>query len=176
MDEKKRQQLNAEGEAQFAHIYRVHYAPIYRFVFARVRHGEIARDLVQDVFTKAFVPIRDRGDVVTPLPLLYTIARNALIDFYRKKKDVYVTQEDLDQNNGGLRSDREAEDRERKLRIEKALSTLSEDKRTVITLLFMEELRLEEVAEIMGKSVVALRQIKSRAQKQLKKFLENYEQ
>lgn len=175
MEEQNRQQLNTEGSARFTLIYKKCYAPIYRFVFARVRNRDIATDLVQDVFTKAFLPLSMGEELDTPLPLLYTIARNVLIDFYRKKKDLYVAHEDLDQSDGGLRSEVLAEDRERKSRIDKSLHILSEDQYMVITLLYMEELRIEEVAEIMQKSEEAIRQIKSRAQKQLKAFLENHE-
>jgi RNA polymerase sigma-70 factor (ECF subfamily) len=156
-------------------VYRTHYATLFRFVFARVRQRELTSDLVQDVFVKAIPSLsRDKG-YVDALPLLYTIARNTLIDHYRRKKAIPTSQEDLDAAEAGDRSDALALQYERKRVIERALDMLPEEQRTVITLLYVEELRTDEVATLLGKKEEAIRQIKSRAQKRLRAFLQTHE-
>lgn len=176
MNEQTGQRSNNEAVVCFSNSYRLHYAQIRRFIFARVRHEEVASDLTQDTFMRAYPLIIQRGPSDSILPLLYTIARHALIDHYRKKKDLSVPYENIDLEEGGFRADTHALDRDRSEQVERALATLSEDQRMVITLIYMEELGFDEVAKIMNKTEEAIRQIKSRAQKQMKDHLAQHDE
>jgi len=58
---------------------------LLRFVTARVRDAHAARDVVQEVYTKAFRN-RDRYDPRRPFTTwIYAIARNACVDFLRRR-------------------------------------------------------------------------------------------
>lgn len=165
----------------FTKLYDEHSSAIYRFLFLRVRSKEIAEDLAQEVFLRILPRVKD-GSLVetTALPYLYTIARNALIDYFRKKKsllfeesdDIYLTpaEESNDTSADGL-----ALLGDDKALIARALDTLGEDARAVITLHYMEELAFDEIAAVMNKTEEAVRQIKSRALKKLRENIDEHE-
>jgi RNA polymerase sigma-70 factor (ECF subfamily) len=60
---------------------------LYRFCFFKVSDSERAQDLVQDVFARYWQTIRTGTKVEHPRALLFTIARNRITDWYRKKKE-----------------------------------------------------------------------------------------
>ncbi len=70
---------------QFERYYEDIRPGLLRFVTARVRDAHAARDVVQEVYTKAFRN-RDRYDPRRPFSTwIYAIARNACVDFLRRR-------------------------------------------------------------------------------------------
>jgi len=70
---------------QFERYYEDIRPGLLRFVAARVRDTHAARDLVQEVYTRAFRN-RDRYDPERPFTTwIYAIARNACVDFLRRR-------------------------------------------------------------------------------------------
>ncbi len=175
MEDEPEPRAGKSDEQYFAHIYRMYYAQIYRFLFARLRNTDSVSDIIQDVFMKAYKGIVLKRNDETILPYLYTITRNTLIDHYRKHKDLFMHYEDIEQVDGGLRADTYTLDSEMSARVSDALLSISEEQRTVITLIYMKEMSISEVAGVIGKSEEAVRQIKSRGQRQLRGILEKYE-
>lgn len=73
------------AEEAFERYYRDIQPGLLRFVSSRVRDPHAARDLVQEVYTKAYRN-RDRYDEQRPFTTwIYTIARNACVDYLRRK-------------------------------------------------------------------------------------------
>jgi RNA polymerase sigma-70 factor (ECF subfamily) len=160
----------------FEKLYDEHSAAIYRFLFLRLKSKEIAEDITQDVFLKILPRIKDSSlRAETTLPYLYTVARNALVDYYRKKKCVlfeedddmfFAPSEDSADNFAIAQDDRSL--------IAAAFSHLGEDQKSVLTLFYMEEMSFVEIASVIGKSEDTVRQIKSRAQKKVREYIEQY--
>ncbi len=73
--------------AQFANAYDLYADELYRFCLFKVSDSERAQDFVQDVFTRYWQSIRTGTKVEHPRALLFTIARNRITDWYRKKKE-----------------------------------------------------------------------------------------
>src|ERR1700690_2201544 len=73
-------------QSAFAEIYSLYFKKIYRFIFFRVSHKEVAEDLAEEVFLKAFTKLASIIDDRTFEGWLYQIARNLVIDYYRQKK------------------------------------------------------------------------------------------
>src|SRR5512146_3507751 len=74
-----------DGEA-FSQLYEAYFDRVYRFIFFRVADDLMAEDLASQVFLKAWENLdhyRPRGPF---LAWLYAIARNAVIDTYRTRK------------------------------------------------------------------------------------------
>jgi len=71
----------------FTNVYLTHRHAIYSYVLYRVGHdSDATEDIVSDIFLKAYKNF-DRYDTQYAITTwLYTIARNTLIDFYRKGK------------------------------------------------------------------------------------------
>lgn len=69
----------------FKEIYTKEADNIFRFVFLRISNKEESVDITGEVFYK-FWQIVCKEEVSTPRALLFTIARNKVIDWYRKKQ------------------------------------------------------------------------------------------
>ena len=161
---------NGDSEA-FGLIYEHFSEKIYRFIYFRVSHKEVAEDILSDTFVKAWQKI---NQINTPQALsgwLYQIAKNNIIDYYRIKKDlvpladVEETLEDqvspVDIINLNLQQKK----------ILEVLSQLPEDQREVIKYRFFEDLTSEEIAYVLGKTEGAIRVLQHRAVLKLKELL-----
>ncbi|MCK4525285.1 MAG: RNA polymerase sigma factor, partial [Candidatus Andersenbacteria bacterium] len=85
--------LNGEREA-FAEIYDFYVVRIFRFVYLKTSSKETAEDLTSDTFLKCWRYIKQKNEAGKKeivknnkiSSFLYKIARNLIIDHYRKKK------------------------------------------------------------------------------------------
>lgn len=168
-----------QGDSQaFELIYKECYAPIYRYIHGRTKSREQAEDLTQDVFMKIY---RNIGTVTasdhSPLAYFYTIARNTLIDFWRKKGGDTVADDELmsELADSAENPMQNAHTNERSAILYECLEKLTDDQREVITLKFINELSTEEIAEQLGKKETAVRQLQVRGLRSLGKiFKEKY--
>lgn len=162
--------------AAFGILYEQYYTPVFRYVFFRVKDKDEAEDLAQTVFLKVFRSVHRYQNVgKNPLAYFYTVARNTLIDYWRKERPVVLDDPDdlivkMDAraaehpvrqfaDTGDLRAIREA------------LHRLTQDQQDVITLRFLDDLSTKEIAELLGKTEEAVRQLQSRALRSLRRFL-----
>lgn len=147
---------------------------IYWHIRRIVVDHDDADDLVQDVFVKVWkylVNFRNDAQLYT---WLYRIASNECITFLNKKKqknnvpidDVYdlaETLEDSEYFNG---------DRIQ-MKLQKALLTLPEKQRLVFNMKYYDDLKYDEISEITGTSVGALKASFHLAVKKIEQFLLN---
>jgi len=171
----------AGDKEAFALLYEELYTPIFRFVYSKCSSQDIAEDLTQTAFLKAFKSLDNfSADSKYPIAYFYTIARNLIIDFYRKKKDVLITpQNDEDEvsifdniEDKELKPNEALEQKEQKVFIENLLDKLPENYKEVMQLKFIEEFSNKEISKILGKEESNIRQIQVRALKKLKIILE----
>jgi RNA polymerase sigma-70 factor, ECF subfamily len=156
----------------FGEIYETYFTPIFRYLYIRLKSREEAEDLTQTVFIKAFQAaprFQDTGK--PPLAFLYTIARNTLINFWRKKKE--ITSDNLEEQTAHLAMQEETVE-EKLIQKEKgevarqAIQKLTPDQQDVITLKFISEFSNKEVAQVLGKTEEAVRQLQSRGLRALR--------
>lgn len=171
MDKSQLVSIQAGNEEALSQFYAEYTVRIYRYLFARVKHRELAEDLTSEVLIKILKNLSrlDPGKNINAW--VFTIARNVLIDFYRKKNA---------QPKQGKGLEIELETPETKLTREtllrdiiKALQTLSDLEREVIELTYFAELKGKEIAKILRKSTGNIRIIRHRSIKKLKKIIEN---
>jgi RNA polymerase sigma-70 factor (ECF subfamily) len=74
----------------FAALYNQYRDSIHRYCYRRVTCPELAEDLTQDVFCKALAAVRRGVEVQHISGWLYRIARNLIIDYYRKRDKAFV--------------------------------------------------------------------------------------
>lgn len=161
----------------FGFIYEEYFTPVYRYVLFRVRSKEDADELTQEVFLKALGAFsRYEAKRENPLPFFYTIAKNAIIDFGKKRKDFAVGEDALAQApDSTMNTDDEAIRGEELEALGRALAKLPEDQREALELRFMGNLSGRDVARLMGKSEEAVRQLQSRGLRALRElFTESY--
>jgi len=169
---------NGDGLA-FGQIYEEMYTPVYRYIYGRTKNKDLTDDFVQTVFLKVYESLHRLEPNNTPLRLLFTVARNTLIDYWRKKKEKIIDGEEFDffDNIPDNRPDQKAECVEKELRadVQKYLSLLEEEYREVILLKYFGGLPAKEISLIMDLTEDAVRQRQSRALKKLRIIIEEYE-
>ena len=158
----------------FADAYDEHVWDVYGFVAYRVRSREEAEDLTQLVFERAlrvwgeFDPARASAKT-----WLLTIARNALIDHYRRDRSAQQQPVEGEQGEAALGA---SEPDERGLgpapELAAALETLGARAREIIALRFGGDLTGAQIAELTGLTLANVQQILSRSLRSLREELE----
>lgn len=150
-------------------MYNTYADDIYRFLFVHVRDVALAEDLTADTFAKAWKNI-DNYDFKHPRGWLYTIARNTLTDYWRKKKPIPLDDGIEITDNKPPQS----ETIDKKIDIKraaKALTKLPEEMKSVVSLRFLRGYSVRQTAEALDLSESNVRVVQYRALKKLKKDL-----
>jgi len=105
--------------------------------------------------------------------LLFTIARNALIDSRRKR--LRIVQLDDDHADGSTDREHSLMVREGYRRVLSGLDRLSQDERDILAMVVSSDLSYREIAEIHGMSLANVKVKVHRARLKLKKILEGEE-
>lgn len=160
--------MDAIGE-----LYDGHHEQIFRYVWSRVRHKEVAEDLTGEIFTRMVKHLPSYQPQQAPFRAwLYQIARNLIVDHYRRSSDqtaVPLQRVDLITNKPNPDSVIE-----RQLSLEKvqdALERIDAEQRDVILMRFVLGLSLKEVADTLDKSIGAVKSIQHRGLKTLRATL-----
>jgi len=164
----------------FSAIYEECFTPIFRYIYLRVKNRTEAEDLTQTVFLKAFQSLPGFREHGRPfLAYLFTIARNAVIDFWRVSKKTAVDDPDeallvVADPKGDPVS--RIDERHAAETVKQTIKNLTPDQQEVLSLKFMGELSYAEISKIIGKSEEAVRQLQCRGLKALRKYLRSADQ
>lgn len=147
-------------ERDFGDIYALYSDAVFRFCRVRVSDREQALDITQDTFSRFWQSLVEGNKIDYPRAFLFTIARNAIIDWYRKKKTVSLeamedpeTEEPYEYISDSAMLDSRLEGEGRFL-LDK-ISGLSRGNRDAIYLRFIEGLSPPEIGEILDISTNA---------------------
>ncbi len=165
---------NGDGDS-FGEIYEIFIERIYRYIYLKVSNKEVSEDLTQQVFVKAWSSISDFKFKKNPFSSwLYSIARNTVIDFYRKKKPDFSLDEEIKIDIfDEIDINERLINKEQLDKIIKKIYQLPEEQKELLILHFIEDLNYDEIAKIMKKTPLNLRVLQHRALNRLKKELEN---
>ncbi len=152
---------------------------IYRFVFFKVSSKEQAEDITSAVFLKAWNHIQNNSvsDFKTLKALFYKVARNAIIDHYRKKSTQQeVSLQDTEEEEYNVADESVDPEREMDTKINmdmihEKMFELKDEYREVIMLRYINELSVSEIAKILDKSSGNVRVMIYRAMNALKKII-----
>lgn len=159
-----------------AEIYDLYSLSIYHYLYRFVGEAHTAEDLTSEVFLKL---IRALDTARAPRDQLqgwlYRVARNLAVDWYRKrgKQEPLSLREDLVPTGESPLAGLEKEQDRQQLR--EALLELTPDQQQVLLLRFAQELKIGEVAQMMGKSEGAVKLLQYRATRRLQKLLDREE-
>jgi RNA polymerase sigma-70 factor (ECF subfamily) len=163
---------SGDSEA-FGVLYDGYFERIYRYVYFRVAEAQTAEDLASQVFLKAWENLgRYKPSGAPFLAWLYTIARNAVIDHYRTRKETVALEDALGLSSDGLAPDEQAELHFETEAIRKAMQTLTQDQQQVLVLKFISGMSTDEIAHQLGKRSGAVRALQMRALQALSKIME----
>lgn len=162
----------AGKEEAFTRLYDHYFERIYRFIYFRVSHKELAEDLTEDVFVKVFQSLKTLEQAERFESWLYQIARNKVIDHYRSKK-VLVPLDEVEHTLEYETNIVDVVDLQTKQKLFiKLLRELTPEQQTVIKLKFLEDLDNETIAAMLNKQEGAIRVIQHRAITKLKELIE----
>lgn len=153
-----------------------HYSEqLYWHIRRMVIDHDDANDVLQNTFIKAWTNIDNfRGDAKLST-WLYKIAINESITFINKKKVLNNISLDDDDSFlvNSLEADRFFDGDEAQIKLQKAIATLPEKQRLVFNMRYYEEMKYEDMSEILGTSVGALKASYHHALKKIETFFEN---
>ena len=151
-----------EEEKEFLAAYDEHSASLFRFLTMKIADREVARDLTQETFTRAWDFRQSGGAIREWKPFLFRTAYNLVVDVYRKKRAVSL--DHLIDDQGFAVSDDSADEKRtvataEMSRVRKGIDQLDETYRDIILLRYTEDLPPKEIARITGLSenVVSVR-------------------
>ena len=166
---KKAQKGDKEAYGQ---LYKKYFQKIYRYCKFNTESDEVAKDICQESFVKAWKKIKDfktEGNWSLQ-SFLFTIARNLIIDRVRKKKEYSLEQFEELPSEYDL-----YEQIDKKLevqRVREVLSKLEDIDRQIILLRYFVEMSSQEVAKILGLKDGALRVRTFRVMQKMKDIFE----
>lgn len=162
-DEQLMVQRAKEDPTAFAALYESHFVRIYRFVYSRVREQATAEDVTSEVFVKALRGLAGYRDTGRPFSAwLYEIASNQVTDRFRATRPI----EDIESQyalSDGYSLEDTAGRRDQLRWIGSLIHSLPQQQRVAVVLKFQEDMRVEDIAAVMGKSPVAVRLLLQRA-------------
>lgn len=146
--------------ARFGDLYSIHFERIYAFIAGRVRHRDTAEDLTSEVFHKALAGLRRYEWRGAPFATwLLRIAANAIVDEAKRAGREIPGGEDPPEPS----AEPEVEAIERRARLFRLVDQLPPDQRRVILQRFVEQRSIREIAQQLGRSEGAVKQLQFRA-------------
>ncbi len=153
----------------FGRLYQYFARPLYTYIIIRVGHRESAEDILGDVWMKAWHAI-GRCDPDHVAAWLYTIARHALIDSLRARRPEINWERLPDLRHDALMP-AAVDARRQSEKLRAALSALTPEQREVLIMRVWDDLAYEDIARLLGKSVVGCRMLMTRAAKTLRPIM-----
>ena len=169
-----RVQYKNDPEA-YGKLYDEYVKRIYGLVYFKVSNHEEAEDITSEVFLKGWNFLKDKKEVKSFAGLLYRIARNLVIDHYRARSNKPSTSMVTENDETIEIGDRGAWTEKIQIKLEsdeilQAIKKLKQEYQEVITLRYVDELGIDEIAEIVGKGKIAVRVTLHRALKKLEEI------
>lgn len=132
----------------------------YRLAYSYVKNADDALDIMQESIYKAVSHVDSLKDVRYINTWFYRIIVNTSIDFLRKQKKVIPVEDEILESFTS-----QTNDEYENFDLQRAMDNLPKKYRTVVILRYFEDLKIEEIAEILNENINT---IKTRLYKSLK--------
>ncbi len=178
MEEKELVELSKNGDEEaFSLLVKKYSQKVFHLAFSLARDREMADDLAQETFIKAFYALpnfRHESEFGT---WLYRITVNKAKDYFRKK--ARISKMSLENLREGLhveedeirRKEKEVDEEQKRKLIYQCLQTLPQKHQVVLTLRDIQGLPYEKIADILSISPGTVDSRLHRARKMLRKKL-----
>ncbi len=157
----------------FSKLVEIFKEKLYWHIRYILKSHEDTDDVLQNTFIKVYKNIDDFKGDSRLYTWMYRIARNESITFLNNRaKRLKITNEELqEQVLNNLESDVYFEADEIKLKLQKAISSLPEKQREVFQLRYFEEMKYQEMSELLQTSESALKSNYHHASKKVEEYL-----
>lgn len=157
----------------FNALVRQYQQRLYWHIRKMVLDHDDADDILQNTFIKAFKALDNFREDSKIYTWLYKIATNECITFLNnKKKRFFVPMVDVEyQLSQNLQTDAYFNGDRIQMKLQQALLTLPDKQRLVFNMKYFDDLKYEEISEILGTSVGALKASYHHAVKKIEEFI-----
>lgn len=172
----QRAQRNADPEA-YDGIYILYADRVYRYLLVRVGDANKTEEITSQVFLHLLerlhkYNIAPADNVAIFSAWLYRLAYNKMIDIVRKQKRTSsLPIEYAEHIPSGQRITENVLTRIEFEQVLQTMQRLNDQQRQVITLRFVEEMNIQETAQIMNKTEGAVKALQHRALENLRRYL-----
>ena len=157
----------------FQKLLSTYQKPLYNHIRNIVLNHDDSDDVLQNTFIKIFQYLKNfKGDSKL-FSWMYRIATNEALTFLSQKAKMNgISTEALqDKTIDNLKADVFFDGNEIQLKLQKAIAKLPEKQQLVFKMKYFEELKYEEISEILGTSVGALKASYHHAVKKIETFV-----
>ncbi len=163
---------------EFEKIYDENIDKIFRFVYLKTSSKSDAEDITSKAFASLWKKLNKEESVKNPRAFLYSVARNMIIDYYRKNKtksdslgSKNIPIEEVVIEDKDMRADERATLNSEMEEVKEALSKLNENYQNIIIWYYLDELTIPEIASLLEKPESTVRVLIHRAMSSLKLVL-----
>jgi RNA polymerase sigma-70 factor, ECF subfamily len=164
--------------ARFADLYEAHFHLVYAYLSRRIRPREAVEDLTSDVFHKALEHLPRFKWTGAPFGAwLLKIAANMIADRGRRasrEQNISDLEKNIDEPTSFESAGVSLEEVEQSAQLFRMVQLLPEDQRRVIFLRFAEEKSIRDIAEQLGRSEGAVKQLQFRGLENLRAQIGSY--
>jgi len=157
----------------FQKLLRDYQRPLYNHIRHIVLNHDDTDDVLQNTFIKVFRHLKDfKGDSKL-FSWMYRIATNEAITFINQKAKRNSTTSEALQSKivDNLKADTYFDGNEIQLKLQKAIALLPEKQQLVFKMKYYEEIKYEDMSEILGTSVGALKASYHHAVKKIEDYM-----
>jgi RNA polymerase sigma factor (sigma-70 family) len=147
--------------------------PLYNHIRTIVLNHDDTDDVLQNTFVKVFQNLNNFKGESKLFSWIYRIATNEALTFLNQKaKKSGISSETLQSKAiDNLKADVYFDGNEIQIKLQKAIALLPEKQQLVFKMKYFEELKYEEISEILGTSVGALKASYHHAVKKIEAFV-----
>ena len=163
-------------ETAFAELVNKYQKPVHTLAWRKIGDFHIAEDITQDTFLKVYQRLHTLKDPNQFSGWIYVITANLCATWLRKKRiqtqplegtETTMIQEDAYSRHVTEERHRTAAEAQREV-VKKLLAKLQESERTVMTLYYLGEMKVEEISRFLGVSASTIKSRLRRARHRLK--------
>lgn len=150
---------------------------IYWHIRKMVYNHDDADDILQNTFIKIWNNIDAFREESSLFTWFFRIATNETLTFLaqQKRRNIFTSSSDNDYLTDNLRSDEYFDGTEIQKKLQQAIVTLPDKQRLVFNMKYFDEMKYQDMAEILDTSVGALKASYHHAVKKIEEFLKNEE-
>jgi RNA polymerase sigma-70 factor (ECF subfamily) len=168
------QLLNPKTQNQaFQKLLRDYQRPLYNHIRNIVLNHDDTDDVLQNTFVKVFQYLKNFKGESKLFSWMYRIATNEAITFINQKAKRNGTTSEAMQNKivDNLQADTYFDGNEIQFKLQKAIVLLPEKQQLVFKMKYYEEIKYEDMSEILGTSVGALKASYHHAVKKIEEYM-----
>lgn len=163
------EKLIKRDEKELLYFYRSHKDEVFRFIFHQTNKKDIAEEITQDVFIDFIEGLRDFRGESSLKTFLFSIARNKLVDYIRKKKIKRILFSALPvrfiERVASVAFDDGIEKKEMSEKIKTVFKRMPNDYQIILRLKYIDGVRVKSIAKKLSMGFKATESLLFRARK-----------